>query len=80
MYMCCATTGFSVEYRYLPLPTYRTLKVLHLAKRESPDSQRQSTWRIQHISDFTQQDYQVYNLLLKCMLVCCGRPYLVVIR
>jgi len=34
MYICYATMAFTVEDRYLPLPTYRTLKVLHLAKKE----------------------------------------------
>jgi len=27
--------GFTVKDRYLPQPTLRTLKVLHLAKKES---------------------------------------------
>jgi len=53
--------GFTVEDRYLLLPTYRTLKVLHLAKSESHRLNHSGKIRdVQHnISDFSHQEYQL---------------------
>jgi len=70
---------FTVEVRYLPLPTLTTLKVLHLAKKE-----------IHRLTAAHCASYNIclasvsgiinYDLQQKCMLVHCMRPlYLVVI-
>jgi len=68
------TMGFTVEDRYLSLPTWRMLKVLQLTKKKATDSQWQSTRDLQRIANFNQLDYQYYDLQPKCTLVRCGCP------
>ena len=43
------TMGFTVQDRYLPLPTWRTLEVLHLGKRESHRERGPSTRRTTYL-------------------------------
>ena len=50
---------FTVEDRYLRLPTSTTLKVLHLAEKEATDSM----CRVNVSLTSTQQDYQVRSTI-----------------
>jgi len=57
MWICSARKGFTVEDRYLPLPTLTTLKVLHLAKKEIHGLTAAHCARY-NIFDLSQLDYQ----------------------
>jgi len=60
MWICSARIEFTVEDRYLPVPTLTTLKVLQLAEKEIHRLTAAHTLReLQHIYDFNQQGYQV---------------------
>ena len=64
---------FTVEVRYLPLPTLTTLKVLHLAKKEI--HRLTAAHCASYNISLTSVDRIIkYDLQLKCMLVCFRRP------
>jgi len=67
---------FTAEDSYLPLPTLTTLnlKVLHVAKKEIHRLTAAHCCELQHIFDFSRQNYHLYYLQVKCMLVCCRFP------
>jgi len=66
---------FTVEDRYLPLPTYRTMKVLHLAKSKRKSHRLTAAKYVTSYKiSLTAVNIIKYELQLKCMLVCCGRP------
>ena len=70
--------GFTVEDRYLPLPTLTTLKILHLAKKEI------HRLTVAHCTSYNISLTSVstiikHDLQLKCILSIVGAHYLVVI-
>jgi len=64
---------FTVEDRYLFLPSQRMLKILHLAKRGS-HRLTAAKYMTCNISLTSVNKIIKYNLQLKCMLVCCALP------
>jgi len=74
MYCLFCNSGITVEDIYLPLPTQRTLKVLHLAKRKSHrlTAAKCMTYII-IIFDLLYRNVE-HDLWLKFMLVCCRYP------
>jgi len=63
--------GFTVEDRYLRLPTSTTWKVLHLAKRENQRLAAANWATCQHTRF---QSTGLSSMRLNCLLVCRGPP------
>jgi len=79
VYIRFATMGFTVEDRYLPLPTsIENVEGLALSQDGKAPTHSDKVRDINIILTSVNMIIK-YNLQLKCMLVCCGRPLLVLV-